>query len=98
MFSELLDTDDKKAILEGGFNKCMENHLCGNYFNVSDIEGLECSDIEWNVDLDNFKLYAFTDFGSYSVYFNFDYSFDENLNSFFEDLQDFLRQSVLENI
>ena len=41
-----LTTEQKQQILLNGFNDCMKHHLCGNYISMSDIEGLEITDIE----------------------------------------------------
>ena len=50
-----LTTEQKKQILTNGFNDCMKHHTCGNYISMSDVEGLESSDIEWFVNTDSLQ-------------------------------------------
>ena len=58
-------------------------------------EGLENSDIEWWVNFDYFRLMAFTDdFGSFSMDYDFDYSFDCNLEEFYEQLVYFIYDNL----
>lgn len=85
-----MNTNTKKQILEKGFDACMQNHLCGNYISMSDIQGLESSDIEWRVDSEKSAFIAFTEYGTYSYNYDFDSSFDDNLASFVDELRDFL--------
>ena len=42
-----LTIKEKQQILTNGIDDASCNHLCGNYISMSDIEGLEDSDIEW---------------------------------------------------
>ena len=83
-------TTDRAKILLNGFNKCMKYHTCGNYISMSDIEGLESTTIEWYVNIDSLQMIARTEFGTYHHQYDFDFSFDDNLNAFVEGLQEFL--------
>ena len=87
-------TTKKAQILLNGFNDCMKHHLCGNYISMSDVEGLESSDIEWFVNTDNLQMVALTEFGTYHHQYDYDFSFDSNLNTFVETLQEFLINEV----
>ena len=89
-----LTLEEKQQILTNGFDECMKHHLCGNYISMSDIEGLEDSDIEWFVNTDSLQMVALTEFGSYHHQYDYDFSFDENLNTFVEGLQDFLMSEI----
>lgn len=87
---------NKEQVLIDGFNECMKNHLCGNYLNFSDVEGLECSDIEWQVDTDKLSFIAYTEFGTYRHDYDYDFNFDQNLEGFVEGIRDFLLNSTIE--
>ena len=89
-----LTTEQKQQILTNGFNDCMKYHLCGNYISMSDIEGLERSDIEWFVNTDRLQMVALTEFGTYHHKYDYDFNFDDNLNTFVEGLQEFLMNGV----
>ena len=89
-----LTTEQKQQILTDGFNDCMKHHLCGNYISMSDVEGLESSDIEWFVNTDSLQMVALTEFGTYHHQHDYDFSFDDNLNTFVEGLQEFLMNEV----
>lgn len=86
--------EKKQQVLMNGFDECMKHHLCGNYISMSDIEGLESSDIEWFVNTDSLQMVALTEFGSFHHQYDYDFSFDENLNTFVEGLQDFLMNEI----
>ena len=89
-----LTIKEKQQILTNGFDDCMKHHLCGNYISMSDIDGLDNSDIEWFVNTDSLQMVALTDFGTYHHQYDYDFSFDDNLNVFVEGLQDFLVNEV----
>lgn len=86
--------EKKQQVLMNGFDECMKHHLYGNYISMSDIEGLESSDIEWFVNTDSLQMVALTEFGSFHHQYDYDFSFDENLNTFVEGLQDFLMNEI----
>ena len=90
-----LTIDQKKQILTDGFNDCMKHHICGNYISMSDVEGLESSDIEWFVNADSLQMVAITEFGAYHRQYDYDFSFDSNLNTFVEGLQEFLSNCLI---
>ena len=94
MATSELTTEQKQRILLNGFNDCKKYHLCGNYISMSDIEGLESTDIEWLIHTDELQMVALTEFGSYHYDYDFYFSFDENLNTFVEGLQEFLISEV----
>ena len=83
-----------EQILTNGFDECMKHHLCGNYISMSDVDGLEDSDIEWFVNTDSLQMVALTDFGTFHHQYDYDFSFDDNLNAFVEGLQDFLMSEI----
>lgn len=85
-----LTTKQKQQILTDGFNDCMRTCICGNYISMSDVEGLESSDIQWYVNTDSLQMVALTEFGTYHHEYDYDFSFDSNLNTFVEGLQEFL--------
>ena len=87
-------TTDRAQILLNGFNECLKRHTCGNYISMPDVEGLESTDIEWYVNTESSQLIAFTEFGTYHHQYDYDFSFDENLNAFVEGLQDFLMNEI----
>ena len=89
-----LTLEEKQQILTNEFDECMKHHLCGNYINMSNVEGLDNSDIEWFVNTDNLQMVALTEFGTYHHQYDYDFSFDDNLNTFVEGLQDFLLNEV----
>ena len=89
-----LTTEQKQQILTVGFNDCMKHHLCGNYISMSDVEGLEGLSIEWFVNTDSLQMVALTEFGTYHHQYDYDFSFDDNLNTFVEGLQEFLMNEV----
>ena len=89
-----LTLEEKQQVLMNGFDECMKHHLCGNYISMSDIEGLEDSDIEWFVNTDSLQMVALTDFGTFHHQYDYDFSFDDNLNTFVEGLQDFLMNEI----
>ena len=89
-----LTLEQKQQILTNGFDDCMKHHLCGNYISMSDINGLDSSDIEWFVNTDSLQMVALTDFGTFHHQYDYDFSFDDNLNTFVEGLQDFLVNEV----
>ena len=91
---EDLTLEQKQQVLMNGFDDCMKHHLCGNYISMSDIEGLEDSDIEWFVNTDRLQMVALTEFGSYHYQYDYGFSFDDNLNAFVEGLQDFLMSEI----
>ena len=93
-YGEDLTLEQKQQVLMNGFDDCMKHHLCGNYISMSDIEGLENSDIEWFVNTDRLQMVALTEFGSYHYQYDYDFSFDDNLNAFIEGLQDFLMSEI----
>lgn len=84
----------KQQILLNGFNDCMKYHLCGNYISMSDVEGLELTDIEWFINTDKLQMVALTEFGTYHHQYDYYFSFDENLNTFVEGLREFLINEV----
>lgn len=86
--------EEKQQILTNGFDECMKHHLCGNYISMSDIEGLDSSDVEWFVNTDSLQMVALTEFGTFHHQYDYDFSFDENLNTFVEGLQDFLMNEI----
>ena len=85
---------DRTKILLNGFNECLKHHTCGDYINMSDVEGLDSTDIEWYVNTNSSQLIAFTEFGTYHHQYDFDFSFDENLNTFVDGLREFLTNEV----
>ena len=87
-------TTEIAQILLNGFNDCMKHHTCGNYISMSDVEGLESSDIEWFVNTDSLQMVALTEFGTYHHRYNYDFSFDDNFNAFVECLQEFLMNEI----
>ena len=89
-----LTLEEKQQILMNGFDECMKHHLCGNYISMSDIEGIEDSDIEWFVNTDSLQMVALTEFGTFHHQYDYDFSFDDNLNTFVEGLQDFLMSEI----
>ena len=89
-----LTTEQKKQILNNGFDECMRTYRCGNYISMSDVEGLESSNIEWFVNTDSLQMVALTEFGTYHHQYDYDFSFDDNLNAFVEGLQEFLTNEV----
>lgn len=89
-----LTTEQKQQILIDGFNDCMKYHLCGNYISMSDIEELNHSIFEWFVNTDSLQMVALTEFGTYHHQYDYDFSFDDNLNVFVEGLQEFLINEV----
>lgn len=89
-----LTTEQKQQILTDGFNDCMKHHTCGNYISMSDVEGLGSSDIEWFMNTDNFQMVALTEFGTYHHQYDYDFSFNDNLETFVEGLQEFLMNEV----
>ena len=89
-----LTLEEKQQILMNGFDECMKHHLCGNYISMSDIDGLENPDIEWFVNTDSLQMVALTDFGTFHHQYDYDFSFDDNLNVFVEGLQDFLMSEI----
>ena len=84
-----LTTEQKQQILTDGFNDCMKHHTCGNYISMSDTD-----DIEWFVNTDSLQMVAITEFGTYHHQYDYDFSFDDNLNTFFEGLQEFLIEDI----
>lgn len=89
-----LTTEQKKQILTDGFNDCMKYHTCGNYISMSDIEDLNSTDIKWCINTEALQLVAFTEFGTYHHQYDYDFSFDDNLNTFVDGLQEFLINKV----
>ena len=89
-----LTLEQKQQILTNGFDECMKHHLCGNYISMSDIDGLEDSDIEWFVNTDSLQMVALTEFGTFHHQYDYDFSFDENLNIFVDGLREFLINEV----
>ena len=89
-----LTTEQKQQILTDGFNDCMKHHLCGNYISMSDVEGLESSNIEWFVNTDSLQIVALTEFRTYHHQDDYDFSVDDKLNTFVEGLQEFLMNEV----
>lgn len=89
-----LTLEQKQQILTNGFDECMKHHLCGNYISMSDVDGLDNPDIEWFVNTDSLQMVALTDFGTYHHQYDYDFSFDDNLNTFVKGLQDFLLNEV----
>ena len=89
-----LTIERKQQILTKGFDECMKHHLCGNYISMSDVDGLDNSDIEWFANTDSLQMVALTEFGTFYHQYDYDCSFDENLNVFVEGLQDFLINEV----
>lgn len=89
-----MNIKEKQMILINGFNECMKNHLCGNYISMSDIENLECADIQWHVNTNKLQMVALTEFGSYHHDYDYDFNFDSNLNTFIEGLQEFLTNEI----
>ena len=93
-----MEITQKQRILTNGFNEVMKHHLCGNYIDMSAIDGLEYSDIEWCIDInelyERFRMIAFTEFGIYEYNYNYDFDFDSNLNTFVEGLQEFLYNQI----
>ena len=87
-------TTDRAQILLNGFNEGMKHHTCGNYISMSDVEGLESTDIEWYVNTESAQLLAFTESGTSHHQYEYDFSFDSNLNTFVEGLQEFLINEV----
>ena len=89
-----LTTEQKQQILSNGFDECMKHHTCGNYISMSDVEGLESTNIEWYVNTESSQMVALTEFGTYHHQYDYDFSFDDNLNTFVEGLQEFLMNEV----
>ena len=87
-------TTDRTKILLNGFNECLKHHTCGDYISMSDVEGLDSTDITWYVNTNSSQLIAFTEFGTYHHQYDFDFSFDENLNIFVDGLREFLINEV----
>lgn len=78
--------------IQEGYEECMRNHTCGNYISMSDVEGLEHSDIEWFYN--SSQLIAYTEFGTYHYDYDVDFSFDDNLFSFVDELREYLMKQV----
>ena len=89
-----LTTEQKQQILNNGFDECMKHHTCGNYISMSDVAGLESPNIEWYVNTDSLQMVALTEFGTFHHQYDYDFSFDDNLNTFVEGLQEFLMNEV----
>ena len=79
---------DKKQYLKEKFKEVMKNHLCGNYISIDD-----STDIEWFTNYDTEQFIALTEFGSYHHQYNWDYSYDSNLETFIEGLFQFITEN-----
>ena len=90
----MITAKQKQQILTNGFNDCMKHHTCGNYISMSNVEGLESPDIEWFVNTDSLQMVALTEFGTYHHQYDYDFSFDDNLNAFVDGLQEFLISEI----
>lgn len=78
--------------IQEGYEECMRNHTCGNYINVSDIEGLNWHDIEWFYN--SSQLIAFTEFGNFYHDYDMEFDFDDNLMHFVNGLREYLMKQV----
>lgn len=80
--------ENKKQYLEDKFKEIMNNHLCGNYISIDD-----STDIEWFTNYDTEQFIALTEFGSYHHQYDWDYSYDSNLETFIEGLFQFITEN-----
>lgn len=82
---------EKQEIINANMESLKKNHLCYNYIEIDNISD-DTILIEWdlgNMD-DRFTFIAFTEYGTCHHDYDFNYSFDENLNTFYEVLYDFI--------
>lgn len=89
-----LTLEEKQNIIKTNMDELMRNHLCGNYFDFTDIN---CGCTEWIICNDTFRMIAFTEYGTYSQDYDFDYSFDSNLQAFYEELREFMFKNQLDD-
>lgn len=77
--------EDKKQYLKDKFAEVMKNHLCGNYISID-----ENIDVEWYTNYDTESFIALTEYGTYTHKYDWDFSYDSNLEAFIEDLFQFI--------
>ena len=92
-----LTLKQKRQVLIDGFNECTKYRTCGNYLSMSDLAGLEYSDIECFVNTDRLQMIALTEFGTYHHQYDYDFSLDSNLNTFIEGLQEFIIREIIKD-
>ena len=83
-----MNKEEKETFLKNKFDQIMTNHICGNYITI-DIDDVQ-DEVEWFTNYDTEKFVALTEYGTYSHQYDWDYDYDTNLNSFVEDLINFI--------
>lgn len=82
----MITKEEKQAHLHQMWDETMSHHLCGNYIGIED----EC--VEWFINYDNEEFVALTEYGSYHHKYDWDFSYDANLQAFIEDVIEFVRK------
>lgn len=81
--------EQKKTYLDKSFNEIMKNHRCGNYISIDD----DC--IEWATDSEAETFVAYTEFGTFTHHYNWDFCYDMNLQTFVEGVIEFVLNNLL---
>lgn len=82
-----MNKEQRKEYLEKMFTEVMNHHTCGNYIGIEDDD-----DIEWYTNSDDETFVAFTKYGTYHYHYDWDFSYDANLQAFVEDVIEFVRK------
>ena len=74
-YTNKLNVSEEVKILTTAKNKCLSNHLCGDYLRLCG------EDIFWNIEARkyNYNLLAYTSKGIIKHKYDFDFTFNENL-------------------
>ena len=86
-----LSLETKRNIIDENLREVFKNHLCGNYIDLTDVD-MRFGIVEWTIydyNNGNFRMVAYTEVGEYSLQYDFDFTFDENLQDFYEGLVEY---------
>lgn len=81
----IISKEERKEFLEKKFQEVMKNHLCGNYISIDDD-----TTVEWFTNYNTEQFIALTEYGSYHHQYDFDFSYDSNLETFVENVINFV--------
>jgi hypothetical protein len=85
--------EEKQAHLHEMWDETMKNHLCGNYIGIDDN-----TTVEWFVNYEQESFVAFTEYGSYTHHYDWDFSWDSNLETFVEDVIQFILSNRVDEV
>ena len=88
-----LAKEKREEHLKKMFDEVMKTHLCGNYISIDDN-----TTVEWFTNYEQETFVAFTEYGSFTHHYDWDFSYDSNLEAFIEDVIQFVLSNRVDEI